>query len=130
MNESENVENVENINKADLILLIKEWKQLDDEIKCIQKEVKKRRDRKKILSDQLIKIMRTNEIDSFDINNGKLLYTKSKLKETINRSYLLGIISKYFEDDDTVDIEGVSDYILENRAIKLKEGIRCKLDKK
>ena len=59
-----------------------------------------------------------------------ILYTQSKLKETINRPYLLGIISKYFEDDDTVDIGGVADYILENRAIKLKEGIRCKLDKK
>jgi len=127
MNESENVEN---INKADLIALIKEWKQIDDEIKSIQKEVKKRRDRKKLLSDKLIKIMRTNEIDSFDINNGKLLYTQSKLKESINRPYLLGIISKYFEDDETVDIGGVADYILENRAIKLKEGIRCKLDKK
>jgi hypothetical protein len=127
MNESENVEN---INKGDLIALIKEWKQIDDEIKSIQKEVKKRRDRKKLLSDKLIKIMRTNEIDSFDINNGKLLYTQSKLKESINRPYLLGIISKYFEDDDTVDIGGVADYILENRAIKLKEGIRCKLDKK
>lgn len=127
MNESENVEN---INKGDLIALIKEWKQIDDEIKSIQKEVKKRRDRKKLLSDKLIKIMRTNEIDSFDINNGKLLYTQSKLKESINRPYLLGIISKYFEDDDTVDIGGVADYILENRTIKLKEGIRCKLDKK
>ena len=123
-------ENVENINKADLIALIKEWKQIDDEIKSIQKEFKKRRDRKKLLSDKLIKIMRTNEIDSFDINNGKLLYTQSKLKESINRPYLLGIISKYFEDDETVDIGGVADYILENRAIKLKEGIRCKLDKK
>ena len=127
MNESENVEN---INKGDLIALIKEWKQIDDEIKSIQKEVKKRRDRKKVLSDKLIKIMRTNEIDSFDINNGKLLYTQSKLKESINRPYLLGIISKYFEDDDTVDIGGVADYILENRSIKVKEGIRCKLDKK
>lgn len=124
------LENIENINKADLIALVKEWKQIDDEIKSIQKEVKKRRDRKKLLSDKLIKIMRTNEIDSFDINNGKLLYTQSKLKESINRPYLLGIISKYFEDDETVDIGGVADYILENRAIKLKEGIRCKLDKK
>jgi len=123
-------EDVENINKGDLIALIKEWKQIDDEIKSIQKEVKKRRDRKKVLSEKLIKIMRTNDIDSFDINNGKLLYTQSKLKESINRPYLLGIISKYFEDDDTVDIGGVADYILENRSIKLKEGIRCKLDKK
>ena len=126
----EESQNLENINKGELITLIKEWKQIDDEIKSIQKEVKKRRDRKKFLSDKLIKIMRSNEIDSFDINNGKLLYTQSKLKQTINKPYLLETISKYFEDDATIDIGNVTDFILENRSVKLKEGIRCKLDKK
>ena len=29
------LENIENINKADLIALVKEWKQIDDEIKSI-----------------------------------------------------------------------------------------------
>ena len=117
------------ISKAELINLIKNWKQLDDELKTIQKEVKERRNKKKIITEQLVKIMRNNEIDCFDINNGKLLYTQSKLKSSISRPYLLEVMSKYFADDNTVEIDKVTDFILENRNVKIKEGIRCKLDK-
>jgi len=119
-----------NISKAELIEIIKEWRTLDEEIKAIQKEIKTRRNKKKELSDKLIKVMRTNDIECFDINNGKLLYTKSKLKETINKSYLMKVINDYFEDDESIDTEKVTDYILENRNTKVKESIRCKLDKK
>ena len=42
-----------------------------------QKEIKVRRNKKKELSDKLIKVMRTNDIECFDINNGKLLYNFS-----------------------------------------------------
>ena len=117
------------ISKAELINLIRSWKQLDDELKTIQKQIKERRNRKKIITEQLVKIMRNNEIDCFDINNGKLLYTQSKLKSTISRPYLLDVMSKYFADDDTIEIDKVTDFILENRNVKIKEGIRCKLDK-
>jgi hypothetical protein len=119
-----------NISKAELIEIIKEWRTLDEEIKAIQKEIKVRRNKKKELSDKLIKVMRTNDIECFDINNGKLLYTKSKLKETINKSYLMKVINNYFEDDENIETEKVADYILENRNTKVKESIRCKLDKK
>ena len=119
-----------NISKAELIEIIKEWRTLDEEIKAIQKEIKVRRNKKKELSDKLIKVMRTNDIECFDINNGKLLYTKSKLKETINKSYLMKVINNYFEDDKNIETEKVADYILENRNTKVKESIRCKLDKK
>lgn len=119
-----------NISKAELIEIIKEWRTLDEEIKAIQKEIKVRRNKKKELSDKLIKVMRTNDIECFDINNGKLLYTKSKLKETINKSYLMKVINDYFNDDETIETEKVADYILENRNTKVKESIRCKLDKK
>lgn len=117
------------ISKAELINLIRSWKQLDDELKTIQKQIKERRNKKKIITEQLVKIMRNNEIDCFDINNGKLLYTQSKLKSTISRPYLLDVMSKYFADDDTIEIDKVTDFILENRNVKIKEGIRCKLDK-
>jgi len=119
-----------NISKAELIEIIKEWRTLDEEIKAIQKEIKVRRNKKKELSDKLIKVMRTNDIECFDINNGKLLYTKSKLKETINKSYLMKVINDYFNDDENVETEKVADYILDNRNTKVKESIRCKLDKK
>lgn len=121
--------NNQDISKAELINIIKNWKQLDDELKAIQKEIKERKNKKKNLTEQLVKIMRSNDIDCFDINNGKLLYTQSKQKSSINRTYLLEVMSKYFQDDNSIEIDKVTDYILENRQVKIKEGIRCKLDK-
>jgi hypothetical protein len=121
--------NNQDISKAELINIIKNWKQLDDELKAIQKEIRERKNKKKNLTEQLVKIMRSNDIDCFDINNGKLLYTQSKQKSSINRTYLLEVMSKYFQDDNSIEIDKVTDYILENRQVKIKEGIRCKLDK-
>ena len=116
-----------NLSKADLINIIKEWKQLDEELKLVQKQMKNKREKKEI-NRTIVKIMRTNEIDCFDIN-GKLLYTQNKIKEPINKTYLLNVISKYFENDDSIEIDSVADFILDNRSIKYKEGIRCKLNK-
>jgi hypothetical protein len=121
--------NDQDISKAELINIIKNWKQLDDELKAIQKEIKERKNKKKNLTEQLVKIMRSNEIDCFDINNGKLLYTQSKQKSSINKAYLLEVMSKYFQNDNSIEIDKVTDFILENRQVKIKEGIRCKLDK-
>ncbi len=117
------------ISKTDLINLIRNWTQLDDELKIIQKNLKEKKNKKKQITEQLVAIMRNNEIDCFDINNGKLIYTQNKLKTSINKPYLLDIISKYFNDDSSIEIEKVTDYILNNRNIKLKEGIRCKFNK-
>ena len=127
---SSDEEDVTNISKAELIEIIKQWRLLDEEIKSIQKEVKIRRNKKKELSDKLIKVMKTNDIECFDINNGKLLYTKSKLKESINKPYLMKVINEFFDDDESIETEKVADFILESRNIKVKESIRCKLDKK
>lgn len=119
----------ENITKEDLITYIKEWMQIEKEMKELQKQIKARRERKKHLTENLVVIMKKNEIDCFDINNGKLLYTKNKVKSTINKSYLLDALGKYFENDPNIKIDDVSKFIMDNRIEKVKENIRCKMDK-
>ena len=66
-----------NVTKEELITYIKEWMQIEKDMKELQKQIKARRERKKILTENLVVIMKNNEIECFDINNGKLLYTKS-----------------------------------------------------
>ena len=41
-----------------------------------QKQIKAKRVEKKELTGSLVDVMKTNEIDCFDINNGALVYTK------------------------------------------------------
>lgn len=114
--------------KDQLVQHIKEWIGVDEEIKSLQKEIKQRKERQKDLTKELMEVMKSNEIECFDLNDGKLVYTKSKTKQTINKKYLMTTLIKCLEDPK--DVEKVTDFILENREEKIRESIRRKVDKK
>ena len=114
--------------KDQLVNHIKEWITIDEEIKNLQKQAKIKKDRKKELTNDLMQVMKSNEIDQFDLNDGKLIYTKSKTKQTINKKYLMTTLIKCLENPS--DVEKVTNYILENREEKIRENIRRKIDKK
>ena len=71
--------------KDQLVNHIKEWLSIDEEVKLLKKEIKARQERKKELTKDLVDVMKNNEIDAFDINNGKLIYTKRKTKQAISK---------------------------------------------
>jgi hypothetical protein len=114
--------------KDQLVQHIKEWIGVDEEIKSLQKEIKARKEKQKELTKDLMEVMKTNEIECFDLNDGKLVYTKSKTKQTINKKYLMSTLVKCLEDPK--DVEKVTEFILENREEKVRESIRRKIDKK
>ena len=111
-------------NKEELKETIREWIQLDNEIKTLQFEMKSRKDKKKNLSDKLVNIMRDNEIDCFNVNDGKLMYSQTKVKGTINKNYLLATIAKCLDDQEQA--QEITKFILDNRDIKVKESIKRK----
>lgn len=104
--------------KSILISNIKEWISVNSKINEIQSILKKEKEKKKRLSEVLINIMENNEIDMFDITNGKLVYRKNKVKAPINKDYLMKMLDNYFKQYPEVDTGDVGNYILENRPIK------------
>jgi len=112
--------------KEVLVNTIKEWIDHDNEIKNLQQQIKEHRNKKKSLTDNLLEIMKDNEIDCFDINNGKIIYCKNKVKSPLNKKTLLETLEKYFEDMPDIHPEQVSKYIFDNRKIEIKENIRRK----
>lgn len=105
---------------------IKQWLHLEKEIQVLQKELKERKSKKNELSNALVEIMKSKEIDCFDSSEGKIIYTKSNIKNTINKKYLLESLEKYFENNPNIPTDDIVKYILENRAINTKESIRHK----
>ena len=83
--------------KEHLIKTIKEWVKLDNEIRTLQKEQVQRKNDKKNVSTQLMEIMKKNEIDCFDINDGQICYSKKNIKKPITKKVLMGVLSKYFK---------------------------------
>ena len=117
---------VETTSKAELVENIKEWIGVDVELKKIQKRAKELRASKKLYTVKLVDIMKTNEIDCFDVNNGKLIYTKTKTRGALGKKQLFAALELYFKDDETNDAMELSRFILESCGTKETEGIRMK----
>ena len=116
--------------KEHLVNNIKEWIHYDNEIKKLKKEVKIRKEKQKKLTDDIVKVMKAKEFDCFDLNDGKLIYSQSKTKQTINKQHIMNCLEKYFkENGDENMITDLTNFILENREIKIKETIRRKIEK-
>lgn len=114
--------------KDQLIHTVKEWVRMDNEIRQLQKEISSRRQDKKILNEQLMLTMKTNDIDCFDLNDGKICYTRKNVKKPINNKVLLDILTKYYSGDISQASE-INNFINDNRIEVTKENITRKISK-
>ena len=117
-------------NKEELVNTIKEWVILDKEMKSLNKELKIRRERKKILTNTLAGTMRENDIDSFDMSSGKIIYSQNKVKTPLSKKHLLECLTKYFQNSPQDERDKLAEFILESREVKVKDNIRLKGENK
>lgn len=114
-----------------LAVNIKTWLGIDKEINILKQKTKEYQKKKKETTNTLISIMKTNEIDCVDISGGQIVFTQNNSKTPITKPYLTKCLNKYFEDNGTpVPTEELTDFILNNRSITVKDNIRHKTTKK
>ena len=113
--------------KAQLVQYIKSWIDVDNQMRNLQKEMKTLKDNKKTLTDALVNVMKSNEIDVFDINDGKLVYAKTKVKAPINKTTLFAALMQHYNDEEAA--KNLSEFIMSSRQEKIKESIRRKIQK-
>lgn len=111
-----------------LINNIKEWIKIDNEVSQLKAEIKEKNNKKKTLTTDLVNVMKTNQIDCFDINGGALVYKKSVVKKPINGKSLLSILKNYYKNDPKI-AEDLTKHVLDNREEQIKETIKRKIDK-
>ena len=114
--------------KEQLVNTIRKWIKIDNEIRALQKESNKRKVDKKKISSDLIEVMKNNEIDCFDINDGQILYSKKSVKKPITQKVLLDILSTYFKGD-ALKASEINNFIMESRESVTKETIVRKIFK-
>ena len=112
----------------ELILNIKEWIKIDNELTKMKIEVKERTNKKKELTESLVNIMKSNSIDCFDINGGALIYKQKKTRKTISGKFLLAQLEEYYKDKPEIAKE-ITQKVLDNRVEVIKEEIKRKIDK-
>lgn len=123
------INNITNNNAKDqLVNNIKEWIKIDNEVAQLKADIKERTNKKKLLTEKLVTVMKTNSIDCFDINGGALVYKKNKVKKPINGKTLLIALQNYYKTDPKI-AEDIAKHVMENREEQIKETIKRKIDK-
>jgi len=114
--------------KEQLVNNIKDWIKIDTEISQLKAEIKERNNKKKILTENLVTVMKTNSIDCFDINGGALVYKKNKIKKPINGKTLLSALQNYYKNDVKI-AEEITKHVMDSREEQIKETIKRKIEK-
>ena len=114
--------------KEQLVNSIKEWIKIDTDILQLNSELKEKKNKKKILTEQLVNTMKNNSIDCFDINGGALIYKKNTIKKPLNGKTILSTLQNYYKNDPQL-AENITKHLLDNREEQLKETIKRKIDK-
>jgi hypothetical protein len=114
--------------KDELILYIKEWIKLDNDITKLKSQVKENNNKKKELTATLVNVMKNNNIDCFDINGGSLIYKQKKTTRTISAKFLLSQLEEHYKDQPEVAKE-ITKKVLDNRIKVVKDEITRKIEK-
>ena len=116
--------------KEQLVSTIKEWVEIDNKMRELAKQQKVLRESKKDITKSLVDVMKTNEIDCFDLNDGQLVYSKTTTKAPLNKKNLSLILLSYFGEQKMEQVEEITKHLLENREEKVREHVRRKIDRK
>jgi hypothetical protein len=114
--------------KDQLITNIKEWIKIDSDVAKLKLEIKEKTNKKKVLTEALVNVMKSNSIDCFDINGGALVYKQKKTRRTISGKFLLTQLEEYYKEQPEMAKE-ITKKVLENRVEVIKDEIKRKIDK-
>lgn len=92
---------------------VKEYLELDEEIKVLTKASKDRKDRKKDLSNNILDTMKQFNISQMNTKDGKLSYNIRNNKVPLNKNNITKTLTSYF--DNQTKAMDVCKYIMENR---------------
>jgi hypothetical protein len=113
--------------KEELITNVKEWVKTDNDIIKLKKDIKELNQKKKVLTESLMQVMKKNEIDCFDLKDGAILYKKNTTKKPINGKTLMTALSAYYKNNAGI-AEELTKHIMDSREEQVKETIKRKIN--
>lgn len=116
------------MDKTEVIRLIKEWIKVDTEINEIKKIEKTKKQSKHELSERLSSLMKSNNIDCFDVADGQIVYNSRTTKKPITKKSLTILLNKYYSEN-LEQAEKLNNFIMDNREETTKDFIVHKISK-
>jgi len=107
---------------------LRQWVRVENEISTLSAEIKKRKLIHQQLSASLLRVMKENEIDCFDIANGRIVYSKTKTRAPLNNGQLKSALKTYYKED-TEKANSLAEFLLASRVERTRETIKMKIPK-
>ena len=107
---------------------LRQWVRVENEISTLSAEIKKRKLIHQQLSASLLRVMKENEIDCFDIANGRIVYSKTKSRAPLNNGQLKFALKTYYKED-TEKANSLAEFLLASRVEKTRDTIKMKIPK-
>ena len=104
---------------------IQSWFKYGNEIKEISKIIKEKRQKQKELTEKLKGVMRSNNIDCINTNNGRIYYSSKETKKALSKKEWMALINNYYKED-TKHADELLSYLENNRQTITKESIKLK----
>ena len=108
--------------KDELKSNVKQYLEIDDQIKALNKAITQKRKDKAKLSEDILQTMKKFEIDNMNTKNGRLVYSVTKNTTSLNKKNLINGLNIYFNDKDKASEASI--VVLKNRPtvekVKLK----------
>ena len=101
---------------------VKEYLELEEQIKVLSKAIKERKDKKKEISNDILHCMKRFDISQMNTKDGKLIYNVRNNKVPLNKNNITKALSTYFNSENKA--QEACKFILENREIKEKISLR------
>lgn len=112
----------------ELIEVVKNWVILDNQISALSKKMKELKLEKKKHNENMIGIMKENNIDNFDLKDGQIRYKKESRREALTQKKLLNILSKHPQLGEE-QANFLNKYVYDSRKVVEKEIVCRKISK-
>ena len=109
----------------DLLVAVKNWIGVEEEIKALQGKLKILKASKKEHTKILANLMNKKNIEGLNLNNdSKLVYKKQKMVGGITKKILITSLSEFIKDAD--DLDKIIGHVLSHRNEKYTDKIELK----
>ena len=108
--------------------IIKEWKDVSEQIRTLNEQVREKRKRLKVQQEMILRIMKKHNIGALDLkgSGGRILYRRSTSKGGMNEKLLFALLSQHMKSE-TAAADAIK-FITENREAKTKETLLYEKD--
>jgi len=109
--------------RTQFIEKIQKWVTLDTQLKIVNEKIKKMRDMKNELSENICEYVEKNNIkNKITITDGQLLVNEKKIYSPLSFGYIEECLEKIIDDSDQIDF--IINYLRDNRQVDYVKEIR------